>query len=299
MKVHIIFLIALTVVLVVSLVSIWSVSSFQDFMAGNRMWNGVRDFLRNKEVTTIESLDSITNAPPDTSLIVIPYLEFTESELLKLKDFVDQGGTLLLLDDYGYGNSILEYLGVKVRFSGEPLIDPLFCYKNQSLPRVTDFPPSITEKGVSLVVLNHATVLKNTEDAEVLALSSLTSLIDVSQTGGVSAPELTGPFPVAARVRIGNGTIILASDPSLMINSMVNRDDNSVFVTTLIELGGVGREVLFDVSHLTQTPLDVSKAVLITLRDKLSPPYASFAIVFVIFVAASRFLLKRQEVKFE
>lgn len=291
MKLRSIFLIALVVVLVASLVSVWYTSSFQDFMAGNRMWNGVRDFQRHTEGKTIESLDVLAS-PRDVSLIVIPYLEFADNDLLKLKDFIDQGGTLLLLDDYGYGNSILKYLGVDVRLSQSPLIDPLFCYKNQFLPKVTDFSPSIKEKGVRLVVLNHATALVATDNVEVLAWSSPDSYLDVNENRELDTTEPKGAFPIAAKVEIGKGMLILASDPSLVINSMVNRYDNFVFLTSLIELGGADREMLFDVSHLTQTPLDVSKAGLITVRDVLSAPYASLAIVFVIFIAASRFILK-------
>jgi len=35
------------------------------------------------------------------------------------------------MDDFGYGNSFLAYAGVSARFDDNPLLDPLFNYKNE------------------------------------------------------------------------------------------------------------------------------------------------------------------------
>jgi hypothetical protein len=145
---------------------------------------------------------------------------------------------------------------------------------------------------MDVVVLNHATALQDTGSAEVLAWSSPKSYLDTNDSGNWDVGEPGGPLPIAAKIGIGKGMLVLASDPSLVVNSMVNRDDNSTFVTSLINLGGEDKGIQFDISHLTKTPLDVSKAGLFTIRNILSAPYPSLAIVFVIFVAVSRFMLK-------
>jgi hypothetical protein len=234
----------------------------------------------------------VTNSPHDVSLIVIPYLEYSDEELLTLKDFVEQGGTLLVMDDYGFGNSILEYLGISIRFSGKPLLDQLFCYKNQAFPKITDFSPAIVHDEMNVVVLNHATAFQDTSSTEVLAWSSASSYLDINENGNWDGGEPPGSLPVAARIGIGKGTLVLASDPSLVVNSMVNRDGNSIFVTNLINQEGGERKVQIDISHLPKTPLDVSKAGLFNVREILSAPYPLLAIVLVIFVAISRFVLK-------
>ena len=103
-------------------------------MASNTMWNGLNDFRREFKAVNIETLGELPELPKDTTLLAIPYLEYSNEELSRIKRFVEDGGTLLLMDDYGYGNSVMAYLGASVRFTNQPLLDPFFCYKNQWLP---------------------------------------------------------------------------------------------------------------------------------------------------------------------
>jgi len=51
-----------------------------------------------------------------------------------MKQFVENAANSIMLDDFGYGNSFLEYAGITARFDNTPLLDPLFNYKNEYLP---------------------------------------------------------------------------------------------------------------------------------------------------------------------
>jgi hypothetical protein len=292
MKTHNAVFIVLAIVLVTSLLCVWFVPSIQDFMASNTMWNGIRNFLKEFDASTIDSLDGLPESPEGSALIIIPYLEYSDEELLKLKGFVEQGGTLVLLDDYGFGNEILEYFGLKIRFADKPLLDPLFCYRNQWLPKITDFAPAISQKNITVVVLNHATILQDVPPIDVVAWSSPSSFLDININERQEPSERTGPFIIAAKSQLGKGTLVLASDPSIMINSMVNRDDNFAFMRELISLGRKHSEILLDTSHLTQTPLDISKSKVTKAREVLSTPYSLLAIMAVIFIIVSRFILR-------
>jgi len=282
-------------VLVISLLCMWFYPSVEDFMASNRMWNGIRSFCSEFRGDNIDSLDDLPDLPEKAVLVVIPYLEYTDEELSKMKRFVDDGGTLLLMDDYGYGNSILAYLGVGVRFTNKPLLDPLFCYKNQSMPRITDFAPKVKESGIEIITLNHATTLTNTIESEAIAWSSNSSFLDINENRSWDEVEPKGPFAVAAEIQLGNGTLALISDPSTIINTMVGRDDNYDFVRYLTGHEGEQKEILVDRSHLTKAPLDVSKTRLISAREGLSNPYALLGITAMIFVVVSRYTLKKGE----
>jgi len=273
----------------------WFYPSVEDFMASNRMWNGIRSFCSEFRGDNIDSLDDLPDLPEKAVLVVIPYLEYTDEELSKMKRFVDDGGTLLLMDDYGYGNSVLAYLGVGVRFTNKPLLDPLFCYKNQSMPRITDFAPKVKESGIEIITLNHATTLTNTIESEAIAWSSNSSFLDINENRSWDEVEPKGPFAVAAEIQLGNGTLALISDPSTIINTMVGRDDNYDFVRYLTGHEGEQKEILVDRSHLTKAPLDVSKTRLISAREGLSNPYALLGITAMIFVVVSRYTLKKGE----
>jgi len=280
---------------IISLLCIWFFPSTQDFMDNNTTWNGIRIFCSEFNANNIRSLDELPNLPESTTLVVIPYLRYSNEELSRIKQFVYDGGTLLLMDDYGKGNSILTYLDLSVRFTNKPLLDPLFCYKNQRLPKIIDLTSKAMESGAYVMVLNHATTLINTEQIEIIARSTATSFLDINEDGIWDESEPKGPFPVVARSRFGKGTVAIVSDPSIIINSMVSRDDNYCLIRYLITDNDKQQNILVDGSHLKKTSLDVMKTRLIDAREILSTPYPIIGIVALLFVVVSKYTLKMGE----
>jgi len=265
-------------------------------MARNIVWNGINELINEFSADQIDSLDDLPDLPEGITLVAIPYLDYTDEELAEVKRLVDNGGTLLLMDDYGYGNSVLAYLDVSARFTNKPLLDPLFNYKNQSLPRITDFALEVKENGIDVIMFNHATTLTNVIELEAIAWSSSTSFLDINENQSWDEGEPKGPFVVAAEFRLGKGTVALVSDPSITINNMVGRDDNYAFIRYLARHGDEGKGMLFDSLHLTKSPLDVSKSRLIDIQEVLSSPYALLGIIAMIFIVVSRYTLKKGEV---
>jgi hypothetical protein len=280
------------IVSVISLLCIWAFPSIQDFMASNVTWNGIRDFYREFKADNIKSLDRLPGLPEGTTLVVIPCLEYSTEELAEIRRFAHYGGSLLLMDDYGHGNSVLEFLDLNIRFTKSPLLDPLFCYKNQQLPKIIDLEPEVKENGINVVVLNHATTLTDVEQTEVLAWSSETSFLDINDNGSWDESEPEGPFPIAARASFGRGKVTVVSDPGIMINSMLGRDDNYSFIRYLTASQGEQNSILVDSSHFEKTTLDASKTWAANAREILSTPYPMLGVVALIFIVVSRYTLK-------
>jgi len=283
--------------LVVSLLCIWYYPSYRDFTVSNITWNGIRDFGHEYEAEIIDTLDGLPLLSGEATLIAIPYIGYVQEELAQIKRFIEDGGNLILMDDYGYGNSVLAYLGTDVRFTNIPVLDELFCYKNQWLPKVTDLSSQAEESGVDVLLLNHATTLTGVDESEVIAWSSRSSFLDNNENELQDADELQGPFPIAAELRIGTGALAVVADPSIMINSMVGRDNNYAFMEYLIggEKAGQGR-LLIDRSHITRAPLELSKTKLERLRNIFSNSYASLGLIAAIFVAVGGYMLKREDI---
>lgn len=296
MSVRSLMVVALALVVVVSLAGVWFYPSLQDFMLANPFWNGLRDFTTEFNATWVDSLSGISRNPKTATLVAIPYLDYAPADLEEVHRFVQEGGLLLLLDDYGYGNSLLHQMGLPVKFSGLPLLDPLFDYRNEKLPRITDFNAELAGGDVRAVVLNHGTALEGVDPARVLAWSSPSSFIDLNQNGVYNKEELKGPFPVAAKYRLGDGTALLLSDPSILVNSMVGRDDNRAFLKHLFDQYGPGREILVDVAHLPKTPLDESKLRLTQARKRVAHPYSVAAILGVVVFLALTPLQRREPI---
>jgi hypothetical protein len=283
MKLSRLFSIVVILVLGISALSIWFQSSVQDYMEGNTTWNGIKDFVSSFDANTIDSLGILDSAPKDSILLAIPTLSYGEKDLGSLAQFISNGGTLLLMDDFGYGNTFLQYLKLDVRFAPGVLLDPLFCYKNQELPRIVSFSPALAAGSINAITLNRGTSLTSVGNGDVLAQSSDMSFMDLNENGTWNQNEPKGPFVVAAEYRINAGSIVLVSDPSIIINSMLDVDENAAFMRYLTTGKGEGSQLYIDRSHLIESPLDISKLFLISARKTLSDPYAIIGVLALLF----------------
>ena len=295
MNVRSVGVMALAVVVVASMLTIWFWPSIQDYTRNNPFWNGLSDFTGEMDVSSTESLSEATDDPGNTILVEIAYAEYSENDLDRIEEFVLDGGVLILTDDYGYGNTMTERLGISERFSGQPLLDPLFCHKNQKFPRVTDFDNELTDAGIEAIVLNHGTALLNVESQTVIARSSVESYIDRDDDETDDEDEQNRAYAVAVTIPVGSGTVILLSDPSIFINSM-DIDDNKEFMAYLTETYGPNREIAMDTSRLPKAPLDEGKVALDRVRGRITHPYSVAAILGVVVLVVFRPWQKKEAI---
>lgn len=274
------FLVILSIVLVLILtIVIWFFPSNEDFRADNPFWNGTRDISSSCAISSLWSLSDLPPLPQGSTLILVPYLEFTPAELEELQSFVTQGGTLVLADDYGYGNQILEHLGLKVRFSKQVLLDPLQCYKNKWFPRISHFASDSVTSGTDSLILNHATCLIDVEDNDVLALSSSFSFLDLNGNQSRDYYEPTGPLSVISYHNLGSGKIILVSDPSIFINSMETIESNYTLIQNIAAT--TTSELFIDQSHLSPSNLYQAKSLMASIRYPFTTPLGTLGLVIV------------------
>ncbi|MBA7690026.1 hypothetical protein ES703_98545 [subsurface metagenome] len=272
------FLVILTIVLVIILaVAVWFAPSNNDFRTDNPYWNGAREISTSCPFSPLESLHDLPTQPQGTTLILIPYLSFTPDELEELNDFTTSGGTLILADDYGYGNQILEYMGLETRFSGQPLFDPLASYKNKWFPRISRLESSPLTSNIEELVFNHATCLTGVEDGDAIALSSSFSFLDLNGDQVWGEDEPAGPLPVISQHNLGSGQIILIADPSLFINSMQPMENNYDLIQNIAAI--TTSELLIDQSHLPPSNLHQTKNLLADIRGYLITPAGTLGLV--------------------
>jgi hypothetical protein len=287
MKLNHIVTIVLALVLMVSSLAIWVSSSVQDFMDANTNWNGIQDFYQRFEITSVEDVSDLAGVSPSAILVVIPYLPYAQDEIAGLNRFILGGGTILLMDDFGFGNGLLERFGVEARFSAELLLDPLFCDRNPLLPRISLFAEALGERGINLVTMNRGTTLTGVSEANALAWSSPSSFLDANADGVQDRDEPAGSMVLAARYNLGLGALVVVSDPSIAINTMLARGDNLTLMEYLLFQHNAGSEVLLDRSHLVESTLDVSKTMLLNFRESLSRPQSLVGVAALVMMVIS------------
>ena len=260
--------IAIAVVLVIISMAAPIVSTSVDFSIFNSGWNGTSklailtykagkfapDFQvksTGTEITITQlGLSEISLDPITSALVVIgPGKAFTSAEGKMVGDFVRNGGKLLLADDFGTGNSLLIGMGATSRFSNQLVMDLAF-EKQPEFSVVYDLRTDSITKNVSTLLLNYPSSLTVGGDTEAIAFSSIASWLDTNGNRLQEWGEPRGPFAIAARERLGTGSILLLSDPSVLINGMAAQMDNGIFGANLIdEVCNERTAVFFDESH--------------------------------------------------
>jgi hypothetical protein len=233
---------------------IWAVPSVDDFSLENPYWNGMSSAAGG---LGISARDPGAEPDPAGTVLIIagPDEPFSAGRVSEIASFLGSGGVVVLMDDFGEGNSLLEGLGVPVRINGSILLDPLFMEKARQYP-VALAPEGSGAAGGARVTMDYASALEimpgaAQKGARVLLESSAFSYLDVDGDGGHTAGEPLGPFPVAAEVPYGKGRFVVVSDSSILINSVYGiSGGNAEFVRSIAG----NREIVIDYGNNAASP---------------------------------------------
>ena len=258
-------------VVVISVIVIWAFPATGHFQGSNSFWNGLDDFVEQFDAKPLVAFADLSGERAKSSLLIIPAKEPSAEDVSELKLFLNRGGTVILADDFGFGNEILEGLGVHSRFDGTILIDGLFNDPNGFFPLVSDTSQSPLTVGVTRLALNYGTGLDEV-GMTVVARSSRFSFLDKDNDGQRSAEDPRGPIPIVAYAAFGAGQLILVSDPSIFINSMFLAEDNVEFISNLVESIHPQGDIFFAQSLLPESNLTRSKEILTRLRSAKDNP---------------------------
>ena len=197
-----------------------------DMVVGNPYWNGLSEMYDEIEPIQVEDIEDywFIDASNSTLFIIGPSRDFRVEGIEAVREFLESGGTVVLADDFGTGNQLLEGLGLETRFSGELLVDPLFFDTVPECPRLLNF----TYSDVGDVVMNYGTTLLGSIDFHIHESSSPVSYYNNSD--GVT----TGPFPVLGHLHSGAGDLILLSDSSVFLNTMLGKAGNRGLLLSLV-----------------------------------------------------------------
>lgn len=228
------------------------------FGAYNPAWDGTSD-LREEILTdpngtvAVDSTAYNTTDPANTTALVLaPTEPYDTDDVDRVTRFLAAGGTLVVADDYGtHGNELLAAVGATARFDGNQLRDEQHYYRAPTLPRAINVSATPYTDDVEQLTLNGATAIEP-GSATVVVATAPVAYLDRNQTGGLTAADELGRYPVVTTESVGDGTVIAVSDPSVFINAMAAEPDNQAFITALLE---TRPNVLLDYSQAGPQPV--------------------------------------------
>jgi hypothetical protein len=285
------------VVVVASLLVAASMSGTA-FGSYNPSWQGTSELrsMGNDRPASTEILQS-TNAydevsPTETiSFVIAPDAGYSTNDTDRLGDYVRAGGTLVVAGDFDTtANQLLRGLNSTARLRSVPVRDEQHYYQGPALPVATNVSAHPFTANVSQLTLNHpATLRLQGNQSTVLVETSSYAYLDSNGNEELDQNETLAHYPIVATEQIGDGTVVVASDPSVFINSMLSEPDNRALVAAL--LSEHDRMVL-DVSHSGQLPVLIR--VLTFLRESALVQLLAGSSLLVLFWQRERVFARAQ-----
>ena len=234
-----------------------------DFSVFNTKWNGASNFGRllyeeTKIVPVITSYNSFGLGEKEGVLLILgPDVSYSSLEIDEIKKFLENGGTLVLIDDFGTGNDILSGLNLTARFTSLIPID-VFYSKNYNFPELVRILDPQLSVGVDKLTLNVPSVIVGAEGS---IYTSKVAVIGNNQR----------QLPIMSELEYGNGRIILFSDPSVFINDMFEK--NEPFIRNFVSY--IKADVIYidEAHHTGFNPYAVGTVVIRRSLDRMKAFY--------------------------
>ena len=214
------------------------------------------------------------NSKSGVLFIIGPNLTFTKEEIDSIRGFLEKGNTVVIADDFGTGNEVLQGLDLPVRFSKYPLHD--FFYDNDDrLIWVTRIENPILAKNVSAILTNEPSAIIVSRKGDVY--TSRVAMVN----------EHMRMFPIMVETKYKGGRVIVISDPDIFANMQFG--ENRVFLENLINYVG-GKTFYFDEAH--HPDFNLYSAGTMTIANMLSEKAAKL----IVLIMAIVFLLRESGV---
>jgi len=225
----------------------------------NPSWEGTSELRTvadetGTRTTVARNVSSYRMAGSNTVAVVLaPDRGYTEQEAAAIRGFLNRGGTLVVAEDVGdTGNELLAGVGASSRVNGTLLRDERYNYRSPAMPVARNVIENETlTRGVDRLTLNYGSVVEPGNESTVLVRSSEFAYLDANGNGELDDNERLASRPVATVERVGRGRVVVVSDPSVFINTMLERQGNRRFARNLV---GGGDRLLLDFSHTADLP---------------------------------------------
>jgi len=219
----------------------------------SRYRKGIKDMGVNVSniISSPTILDTLSPSEKKNTLFISLGVEkeYTNTEAWAIYNFYDEGGKVIIADDFGYGNSVSSASftegspGFNIEFLGSRLWDNRYD-KNPLFVKI----PVNTMDFSGTILLNEPTSFEIPRNGEGMAYSSPAgaSWVDLNDNGkrdhaesAVATKRYASGFPIIYELKreIEGGAVgraLFISDPSIFLNDMWDRENNSAFAVHLV-----------------------------------------------------------------
>lgn len=202
-----------------------------DFDPDSTEWNGLSELMaiarEHADASVVRELDASTLTPDDAVLLLAPRDAPLADPLIQL---MREGGRVVVADDYGAGGEILRTFHIR-RHDPRTDADVLRLRGNPELLVAHPAMQHPLTLGVDALVTNHPQVVDHhPEEGEAIGgepPSPLPPIFEIAEGDAVVLAGAVGQEP-------HQGRLVVLSDPSVLINNMLEMRGNRRFAENLI-----------------------------------------------------------------
>lgn len=188
-----------------------------------------------------------TRLDPARTMLFVPGSEspYSSGDAQFTRSFLEEGGTVVVADDFGKTNSLISDLGIV--FERVRLVEPSQQVTIQLEGETYDL------QDIRLTALH----VRERSQAKVLAESSPDSFLDRDGDGVVDSDDPHGPFPLAVEVSVGEGRLMAFASPGFFEEPASPSDQREAWWSALVRtsLSDEGRVVVEESRLATDDPV--------------------------------------------
>ena len=192
---------------------------------------------------------------------------------------------MLVFDDFGSGNSLLDQLGTGVHLRNIPLLSADRAYNNPVFVRVYPSGSSPVIQNVSTLTLDLPSAV---DGGSPFLVSSLLSWEDENRDQRADQNETIGQFVVGTRVQVGKGQVYVVSDPGILINAMESSDragDGDNVISNILHLNDT---LIIDQTHSMTAITTTPSRIIHKIQTSMVIQIGLLAIILMIFIIGFR-----------
>lgn len=194
-----------------------------DFSMDNTGWNGTSRFFSDLDRHRVERIAGpaqlSTRKDNATLLLIAPARLPSGPEISAYRAFLDHGNTMVIADDFGTGNAILQGIGSSISILPGNLSSIDREYADSYSVVVYQALNASPVENVKSLLLNRPASLKG---GTPLMRTSTLSWVDMNGDRRINNNEVLGVSVVMASDPLWQGRLVVLSDPSIFINAMAD-----------------------------------------------------------------------------
>jgi len=190
-----------------------------------------------------------------------PFINITICNVLK--ELVLNGVTIIVLDEYGYSNKLLEELGLNISIISKPILDEVSKVGDRFHPLINVVFPYLN-KTLEVITYKPSYIAFSFEitNGSIIGYTSNYAYVDLDNNGYYSLNEVMDKYVVVYGQQLGSGRVIIIPDLDIGINAFIDKANNIEFFGMITS----SRRTYFYIGNLQLGFLDKIKYILTMLN---------------------------------